>query len=169
MIKKLDFPVLHKKPSLRKQNHEGSCGPNCMRHIIFYYTGLNIPEESLIKIGNTSKKSGTSLEGMIKIANKFNLSYESKYNSSISELINSIRNENLAVLSIQAWPNRKIRNGNWKNTLEFGHYVAAYGYNNLIGKLYYYDSFDGIHKDFSYKKLEEVWHDDEEHFGIFFK
>lgn len=158
-----------KFPNGPKQLTNYSCGTNCMRYVIYYYNGVSIPEEILMRIGNTSEKAGTSLPGMKRIADKFDLDYELKFNSSISDLVQLIKEENLAVLSVQAWPNRKIQSGGWKGINAFGHYVVAFGYDNKNEKLNYYDPFDGKNKTISYLKLEERWHDGDDHLGIFFK
>lgn len=89
-------------------------------------------------------------------------------------MVDSIENENPVALLIQAWPNKKIRNGDWLNINAFGHYVVAFGYDNKERRLFYYDPWDGKHKVISYDKLNDRWHDLRSkivynHFGIFFK
>ena len=75
----------------------------------------------------------------------------------ISDLVDSIKNENPVILDIQAWPAKKTRN--WENVWCHGHYVVAIGNNEKEGKLIYYDPFDGKKKQILYKKLIQRWHD----------
>jgi uncharacterized protein YvpB len=155
-----------------RQLGEGYCGPNAMRHIISYRQGLEIPETSLMKIGCGSKKKGTSVRGMEKIANEFNLDYNLKCGSSISEVVNSIEQKSPVILLIQAWPNKKICD--WSSTWEFGHYVVTIGYNPKEEKLIIYDPYDGKRKFLSYEKLNQRWHDKDskniyKNFGMFFR
>lgn len=166
MKKRLNFPESY------KQINGGSCGPNLMKQIILYKTGLNIPENNIINAGNCSHKRGTSIEGMIKISEKFNLNYDLRDNSLISDIINSINKNNPVILLIQAWQSGKIKD--WKKTDHLGHYIGAIGYDTRESKIFYYDPFDGKNKSISYIKLEERWHDRDlnilyNHFGIFFK
>ena len=166
MKKILDFP------DGSRQIGEGFCGSNALKHIILYKHGLNVPETSLMNIACGSRKNGISVRGITKIAEKFNLDYNLKCNSSISDVIDSIKGENPALLLIQAWPNKKI--SDWSNTWEFGHYVVAIGYDKKKDRLNYYDPIDGKKKNLSYKKLVKIWHDKDSenvyhNFGMFFK
>jgi len=159
MRKILKLPVLHKKPSLRKQNHEGSCGPNGMRHVIAYYKGLDIPEWRLINMSCCSEKNGASIKGMVRIADNFNLNYKLRHNSSISDLVDSINRDNLVMMLIQEWGN--------------GHYIIGNGYDDKYEKIFYYDPFDGKMKEMNYKNLDKNWFGLDsflrDHLGIFFK
>lgn len=155
-----------------RQLGEGFCGPNAMKHLIFYKYGLEIPEDSLMKVGCGSKKDGVSVRGMEKIATKFNLNYDLKHGSSISDLVESISKENPVILLVQAWPDRKIHD--WSRTWDYGHYVVVIGYNQKKDKVTYYDPYDGKKKFLSKEKLNEIWHDrDSENvyvnFGMFFR
>lgn len=159
MKKILKFQDLYKKPFLCKQHHGGSCGPNVMKKIIAYKLGIHVPEHQLINISCCSFANGASIDGMVKIANEFNLNHDLKHNSSIEEIISSINNNNPVVLLIRAWGN--------------GHYIAANGYDNKFDKIFYYDPFDGKIKSMKYSTLNEKWHGldvfERNHFGIFFK
>lgn len=142
----------------KKQIKDYSCGPNAIKQVIHYKYRLDIPEKYLMKIGETSEK-GTSIQGMMTIAEKFKLDYRIRCNSSISDLINSIKEDNPVILLIQAWGD--------------GHYVVAYGYDKKQDKILYYDPFDGKKKSISSEKLNERWNDrDKENiynrFGMFF-
>lgn len=167
MIKKLDFPESD------KQYHIASCGPKVMQKVILYKKGIEVPEMDLIKIANTSRK-GTPIESMLRIADKFNLNYFLKHNYSIPDLINSIDNGNPAVLSVQGWPNKKVKD--WLVETAFGHYIIGNGYDTEQEKIFYYDPYDGKIKPMHYKTLHLVAHDIDfkknivyDHFGMFFE
>jgi hypothetical protein len=166
MIKRLDFQ------ETKKQYHIASCGTKAMQKIILYKKGIEVPESDLIRIANTSRK-GTPIASMLRIADKFDLHYFLKNNSSISDLINSIDKGNPAVLSTQDWPNKKVKD--WSIETAFGHYLDIFGYDTKEEKIYYYDSYQGKIKTIRYGKLDTMWHDVDfktgevfDHFAIFF-
>lgn len=166
MRKILNFPTNYKKI------YQDSCGPVAMRQIIHHKLGIEIPERDLMNIAHTSRK-GTFLPQMEKVAKEFNLNYFIKTNSSIEDLIDSINKGNPIILSVQAWPNKKVKS--WGNIWHLGHYDDFFGYDNKLKKLVYYDTFDGKVKDISFGKLNEVWHDINfktgeiyNHLGMFF-
>jgi hypothetical protein len=166
MIKRLDFQ------ETKKQHHIASCGPKVMQRLIFYKKGIEVPEMDLIKIANTSRK-GTPIESMLKIADKFDLNYFLKHNYSIKDLIDSVNEGNPAIFSLQAWPNKKVKD--WSVETAFGHYDILTGHDTKAEKIYYYDPYDGKIKNMSYAKLHLVAHDVDfktgeifDHFAIFF-
>jgi hypothetical protein len=166
MIKRLDFK------ETKKQYHIASCGTNAMQKIILYKKGIEVPEIDLIKIANTSRK-GTPIESMLRIADKFDLTYSLKHNYSIPDLIDSIDKGNPAVLSVQGWPNKKVKD--WSIESAFGHYIVGNGYDTEKEKIYYYDPYDGKIKPMHYETLHLVAHDidfksgiEYNHFGMFF-
>jgi hypothetical protein len=166
MIKRLNFP------KSEKQYHIASCGPKVMQKVILYKKGIKVPEMDLIKIANTSRK-GTPIESMLRIADKFDLHYFLKHNYSIQDLIDSIDRGNPAVLSVQGWPNKKVKD--WSTESAFGHYDALTGYDTEQKKIFYYDPYDGKIKPMHYDTLHLVAHDIDfksgtkyNHFAIFF-
>jgi Peptidase C39 family len=157
-----------------KQLGEGCCGPNAIKHILINKYELNIPEERLINISNCSQRNGASVKGILKVADNFKLNYSIKHNSSIQDLVDSVINNNLGILLIQAWPSKKVFD--WSNINYSGHYIDFFGFDTLEEKIFYYDPFDGKKKNISYKKLDKIWHDKDpknkiyyDHFGIFFR
>jgi ABC-type bacteriocin/lantibiotic exporter with double-glycine peptidase domain len=166
MIKKLDFPIGS------KQLHGGSCGPNLMKQIILYKTGLDISETKLIDICGCSEENGTSTQGMINLADNFNLKYYINYNSSIYNLIHSINRNNPAIILIQEGSNNKFKD--WSKIWDRGHYVGISEFDEQKQKISYYDPLYGKIKSITYENLNKRWHDKDsentyEHFGIFFK
>lgn len=137
----------------------GACGPYAIKPVILYKKGLNIPEKELIEIAGTTEEDGTSVNGMIKIAEKFNLDYIIKNNSSISDLEESIKNDNPVILLIQA--------------LGDGHYILGKKCDSEKKVFSYFDPYYGEDKTLSYKKLLKKWHDKDEKtnypcFGMYF-
>jgi uncharacterized protein YvpB len=166
MIKRLDFLTKH------KQIHEGSCGPNIMKHILLNKYGLNIPERNLINISGCSQEYGTSVEGMMNIAENFNLNYSLKYNSSISDLIYSINKDNPVVILVQEGLNDNFKN--WGKIWDKGHYIGINGFDKQEEKIFYYDPLYCKIKTISYENLNKKWHDKDsedvyEHFAMFFE
>ncbi|HPD81614.1 MAG TPA: C39 family peptidase [Candidatus Pacearchaeota archaeon] len=162
-----------KFPDGDKQYHIASCGTKAMQKLILYKKGIEVPEMDLIKIANTSRK-GTPIENMLRIADKFDLDYTKKYNYSIPDLINSIDKGNPALLSVQGWPNKKVKN--WLIETAFGHYDVLTGYDTRKEQIFYYDPYDGKIKSMNYETLHLVAHDVDfkskevfDHFAVFFK
>ena len=157
-----------------KQIHEGSCGPNGLRYILINKYGLDIPEERLINLSNCSQKNGASVGGVLKVADTFNLNYRIKHKSSIQDLVDSLMDNNPAMLLIQAWPGHKVKD--WSEINYLGHYIDALHADIKREKIIYYDPFDGKIKDINYETLDKkIWHDFDsknnifyDHFGIFF-
>jgi hypothetical protein len=168
MIKILPFEIFH------EQLDEGRCGPNALKHVLHNKYGIYLPEKRIADISNCSQKNGSSVKGILKVADTFNLNYQLKHNSSIQDLIDSVINENPIIILMQAWPSKKI--SDWLNTWHLGHYDVIHGFDTFKEKIYYYDPLDGIDKDIRYKNLDERWHDIDlktntvyDHFGIFFQ
>jgi hypothetical protein len=166
MIKRLDFR------ETKKQYNIASCGTKAMQQAIRYKKGIYIPEVDLMRIANPSRK-GTPIESMLRMADKFDLNYFLKHNSSIQDLINSIDGGNPVILSTQRWPNKKVKD--WLEAKAFGHYEIIVGYDTKEEKIYCYDPYDGKIKTTCYEKLHLIWHDmdfkskiEYKRFGMFF-
>jgi len=97
MKKVLNFPTYYKQINI------GSCGPNAMKGVISYILRKEISEHYLINLGNSSEEHGTSVRGMAKIADNFGLKYDLKQNSSIDDLVESIKKDIPVIILIQAW------------------------------------------------------------------
>ncbi len=150
MKKMLDFS------ETKKQYNIASCGTKAMQQIILIKRGIEVPELHLMKIGNTSRK-GTFVEGILNIADKFDLNYRLKHNCSINDLIESVDKGNPALLSVQAWSNYKVKD--WSIEEAFGHWDILNGYDTREKMIYYYDPYDGKIKKIGYDTLHLTWHD----------
>jgi ABC-type bacteriocin/lantibiotic exporter with double-glycine peptidase domain len=148
-----------KLPEGDKQINLSSCGPNAMKKVIAYKSGIDVPEHQLINMSCCSWANGAPINGMEQVARKFNLDYELKHNSSVDDIISSIDNNNPVVLLIQEWGS--------------GHYVVANGYDDKYEKVFYYDPLYGKVKNINYSTLDKKWVGvdlfERDHFGIFFK
>jgi ABC-type bacteriocin/lantibiotic exporter with double-glycine peptidase domain len=148
-----------KFPKGKKQINLSSCGPNVLKHIIFYKKGLHVPEHYLANLSCCSKKNGALIKDIVRVAKNFNLNYTLKENASIEDIIYSINTENPAILLIQEWKS--------------GHYVVANGYDTKHKKIFYYDPLYGKTRNMNYGTLSKVWFvlegQQKNHFAIFIK
>jgi ABC-type bacteriocin/lantibiotic exporter with double-glycine peptidase domain len=62
-------------PQLR-QTYSYDCGAKALQTVLVYY-GIEVREDHLIKSAGTSK-NGTSIQGIIKVANKYGLKTDSR-------------------------------------------------------------------------------------------
>jgi ABC-type bacteriocin/lantibiotic exporter with double-glycine peptidase domain len=148
-----------KFPKGDKQINLSSCGPNVLKHIIFYKKGLCIPEHHLANLSCCSEKNGALIKDMVRVTKNFNLNYILKENASIDDILSSINSGNPAMLLIQEWKS--------------GHYIAVNGYDTKKNKIFYYDPLYGKTRNINYETLNKVWNClegcERNHFGIFFK
>lgn len=148
-----------KFPRGNRQINLSSCGPNVLKHTIFYKKGLNISEHYLANLSCCSEKNGSLIKDIIRVAKNFNLNFNLKENSSIEDIISSINTENPVILLIQEWKS--------------GHYIVANGYDSKHKKIFYYDPLYGKTREIKYETLDKIWTCLEGYqrnkFGIFIK
>lgn len=161
-LETLKFPAFPRSSKKRdiKQINGADCGPNILKHAIFYKIGIDVPEWKLINLSCCDNKYGAPIKGMANAARKYGLRYELRENASISDLIRSIDEGNPVIIFIQAW--------------DGGHYDAVTGYDDKENKIIYYDPYDGgKKKEIHYETLDKKWYGSDlylrNHFGIFIK
>ena len=58
----------------KRQPYSYSCGASCLETVLTFF-GYNVREDEIMKIAGTSKKDGTLIKGIIKVAKKYKLKY----------------------------------------------------------------------------------------------
>ncbi len=144
-MKTLDFPNA-------RQTFEYDCGAKAMHTVLAYY-GINANESDILKIARTTKKSGTSLHGMVKVAHHFKLPATME-EMNIQKIKEYLKKDIPVILLLQAWTKRKVKN--WQNHWNDGHYVVAIGYDKK--KIYFEDPYAILRTFLPYKELEQRWH-----------
>lgn len=102
----------------------------------------------------TTKKYGTQIDKILKVAKKYGLKCEAKP-MTIDEVEEYIKNHIPVILLLQAWTEKE--KVNWEKDWADGHYVVAIGYDKE--KIYFEDPASVKREYLSYKELEKRWHD----------
>jgi ABC-type bacteriocin/lantibiotic exporter with double-glycine peptidase domain len=143
-MKTFDFPEM-------RQISIWDCGANVMESILDYY-GIDVGEEVLMKLAGTNKEIGTTIAGMEKIAKKYRLKFKAGA-MTIEEIKRYIDKKIPVVLSLKAWPEKKV---DWTLDSVEGHYAIAVGYDR--SRIYFEDPYKSVRTYLSFKELEIRWH-----------
>ena len=157
-MKILDFPELI-------QTYKYDCGAKALNAVLEYY-GIDVSEGEIMKIAGTDKKSGTPIEGVLKVLKKYKLKFEAG-TLKISQIKRYINKKIPVILILQAWSSdKKVL---WEKNWGDGHYVIAIGYDKK--KIYFEDPYSVFRTYLTYKELDKRWHDKNKgkkyiHYGI---
>ena len=122
-------------------------------HAILTYYGIDTNENKILRIARTTPQNGTTIHGMVRVAEHFKLKAKLE-KLSISKLKKYIHKGIPVILLIQAWGRKgKGLKDDWKD----GHYVVAIGYDKE--RFYFEDPSSILRTYISYRDLEERWHD----------
>ncbi len=138
-------------PQLR-QTYCYDCGANALQSVLVYY-GIEVREDCLIKLTGTSKE-GTSIKGIIKVAEKYGLKTESKQ-MTIDDIKWYIKKDVPVIIALQAWTEKE--KVDWENDWVDGHWVVAIGYTK--DKIIFEDPSSFVRVYLKYEELEKRWHD----------
>lgn len=152
----------------KRQTYSYDCGASCMETVLTYF-GYDEREDNVMKLAGTDK-SGTSIEGLMKVAKKFGLKYKARENMTIDDLKKCIRRRRPCITPIQAWVGSKKEN--WEDNWLHGHYVVPIAFDDV--NIYFEDPASHSRTFLSYAEMERRWHDKDIsgkkliHFGIMF-
>ena len=85
----------------KRQPYSYSCGASCLETVLTFF-GYNVREDEIMKIAGTSKKDGTLIKGIIKVAKKYKLKYKMHENMVIDDIKACIDKNIPCMLAIQA-------------------------------------------------------------------
>ncbi|MFA4960482.1 MAG: cysteine peptidase family C39 domain-containing protein [Candidatus Pacearchaeota archaeon] len=146
MKKILKFPEL-------RQTFVWDCGPNAMQGVLHYY-GIDVREDSLIRIAGTQKRYGTYISGLKKVVRRFNLKQKSG-KMTVDDIKRWINKKVPVIVSLQAWSDEK--DVDWEKTWHHGHFVVCIGYSKT--RLYFEDPSSGRRTFLPYNEFLQRWHD----------
>jgi ABC-type bacteriocin/lantibiotic exporter with double-glycine peptidase domain len=159
-MRMIDFPE-------SRQIGNYDCGANALLSVLSYH-GIDVDESTIIKIAHTTKRSGTSINGIKKVLKKFKLKYKDG-KIDIETLKKYVKKKIPVIIPLQAWETKKVKN--WNCEWDSGHYVIPIGYDKK--KIYFEDPVCITRAYLTFKELEERWHDKDDktkkrlvHFGI---
>ena len=138
-------------PGLR-QTFDYDCGASALQAVLVYY-GIELSEDSIIKLVKTDKKNGTSVLAILKALKKYKLKYKAG-RMKIKDVKNCIDRNIPVILLLQAWRGKK--NFNYKNDFHDGHYVVAIGHDD--NKIFFEDPYSFERVFLEEKELKERWH-----------
>ena len=138
-------------PQLR-QTYGYDCGATALQSILVYY-GIEVREDHIIKSAGTSK-DGTSIQGIIKVTNKYGLKTDSRQ-MTIKDIKEYLLKSIPVILVLQAWTEKK--KVNWEKDWIDGHYVVAIGFTK--DKILFEDPSSFERTYLKYDELQKRWHD----------
>jgi ATP-binding cassette subfamily B protein len=144
-IKLIEFPEY-------RQPDADSCGATTIHMILTYY-GIDENLEDIERLAGTNHEFGTSIAGMKRVADEYNLKYEER-TLTIDDLKHNIDKGRPIIIMIQAWSVKD--NVDWKNEWNQGHYVCVRGYDSR--RIYFADPVNVKITFLSYVELEDRWH-----------
>lgn len=145
----LDFPEL-------RQTYNYDCGATALEAVLAYY-GIEVREELILKCAKTTKKYGTSIDGMVNTIKKYGLNCQSEI-MTIENLKGCISKKIPVILLLQAWTDKK--HINWLSDNSDEHYVVAIGYDK--NNIYFEDPYSFRRTFLPYGELQNRWHDIDE-------
>ena len=152
----------------KRQIYGYDCGASCMETVLTYF-GYDVREDHIMKIAGTDK-SGTAVEGLMKVAKKYGFKFKARENMTIDDLKKCINRHRPCITPIQAWRNNTKRK--WEDDWSHGHYVVPIGYDNI--NIYFEDPASPHRTFLSFEEMDKRWHDKDAagnklvHFGIMF-
>jgi predicted double-glycine peptidase len=150
-IKKLRHEMMY---PIKRQPYSYSCGASCLETILTFF-GYDVSEEEIMKIAGTTKKDGTLIKGIVKVAKKFKLKYKMRENMVIDDIKACVDKNTPCMLAIQAYrDNSKIR---WEDDWQDGHWVVPIGYDSRY--IHFEDPASQYRTFLSYSELNKRWHD----------
>jgi len=142
---KFSFPEL-------RQFFYYDCGAVAIQGVLAYY-GFDVEEEEIMKIAKTNNKTGTSPNGLKKVAEKFRLKY-SDGKMSISDLKKNIRKKIPVIILIEdIWSAKNLKN--YDENKDFGHYVVPIGFDKE--RIFFEDPWSCFRTYLTFNELDKKW------------
>lgn len=142
----LNFPQL-------RQTFNYDCGVIALQSVMVYY-GVELREDVLLKEMGTTKKFGTPVRGLTRVARKHGFSCGVK-KMTTQEVIEAIKKKKPVILVLHAWT--EMHRVDWKHDWIDGHYVVAIGYDDK--NISFEDPSSFTRTFLSLKELDDRWHD----------
>jgi predicted double-glycine peptidase len=150
----LDFPTL-------RQTYNYDCGAIALQSVLVYY-GVELREDILLKEAGTTKRVGTPVRGLKRVARKHGFSCQVKQ-MTIEQVIASIKKKKPVILLLQAWTG--LKKIDWEHDWVDGHYVVAIGFDEK--NVYFEDPSSFTRTFLSFKELGDRWHDIDSNKNVF--
>ncbi|MCF7820550.1 MAG: C39 family peptidase [Candidatus Pacebacteria bacterium] len=144
-MKIIDLPQL-------RQTYKYDCGAKALQSVLVYF-GIEVREDNIMKLAKTTK-DGTSIQGIVNVANKYGLKTDSR-EMTINDIKNYIKKNIPVIIVLQAWTrNKKVV---WEKDWVDGHYVVGIGFTK--DRVLFEDPSSFERTYLKYNELEKRWHD----------
>lgn len=117
--------ILSNVPDTR-QSANYSCGATALQAVLKYW-GIDIEEDKLIKLLNTSPDYGTNERDIVRVAKKMGLKAKLKDNITLEDLERSVHEGIPVIVDCQSWRCSKHSNKSWSDDWRHGHYMVVIG------------------------------------------
>jgi len=138
----------------KMQEYDYDCGVACMEAILTFF-GFTDLEDKIMKIARTTRKDGTYVKGLTRVAREFGMKYKTFTNLSIDDLKKYINHRYPVIIAIQAYSRKP--GFKYDRSWVHGHYVIPIGYDNK--RVYFQDPSSNLRTFLSYEELNQRWHD----------
>jgi predicted double-glycine peptidase len=113
------------------QTFDFDCGAKALQLVMAYY-GVNVREDRLIRVLGVDS-DGTPVKNMIAVAEKRGFQVVAKSGFSLETVKQYVDQNHPVIVLVQAWAERYMTLGDWKDDDDDGHYVVFIGYyDNII-------------------------------------
>ncbi len=147
--------ILFHVPDAR-QSANYSCGATALQAVLYYW-GIDIEEDELMALLNTSPDFGTDEKDIVKVAQHMGLEAEIKDNITLEDLENSIKEGVPVIVDCQSWRGSAYSNKSWADDWDDGHYMVVIGIDE--NNVYLEDPYTlGSRGFIPRKEFLERWH-----------
>jgi predicted double-glycine peptidase len=158
------LPANHLPIPVTPQATEYSCGPAAVLSILSYFGIDQGPERELHSRLKTTKKDGTHPRDIAAAAPALGLEAKFQMGLTLADLRAALQRRIPMILDIQAWPDKKLPAGGWKDHWDDGHYVVLIA----MDENYAYFMDPSTRTGYGFIPLPELmdrWHDVETRYG----
>jgi predicted double-glycine peptidase len=117
--------ILFHVPDTR-QSLNYSCGATALQAVLVYW-GIDIDENDLIRLLNTTSDYGTDERDIVRVARQMGLEAELKDNITLVDLARSVNMGVPVIIDCQSWRNSSYLNNSWADDWDDGHYMVVIG------------------------------------------
>ena len=117
--------ILFHVPDTR-QSFNYSCAASALQSVLVYW-GIDIEENELIRLLNTTSDNGTDEKDIVRVARQMGLEAELKDNITLVDLERSIKMGVPVIVDCQAWRGSLYSNKSWADDWDDGHYMVVIG------------------------------------------
>jgi len=168
--------ILFHVPDTR-QSFDYSCAASALQSVLVYW-GIDIEENELIRLLNTTRAYGTDENDIVRVARQMGLEAELKDNITLADLERSIDMGIPVIVNCQSWRGSAYSNASWANDWTDGHYLVVIGIDeknvyledpNILGPRGFIPRQEFLERWHSRKGTAPLYNEKQYHLGIFIR